>query len=280
LPPLNLTAAVTGATQITLQWVDNSSNETGFRIERSTSSNFAAPTVFIPLAANTSNYINTGLAPGQIYYYRVYADGVQGSSVSNVASATVPGAGPTAPSGLTATPSQPGQPTAVVLAWVDNANNEQSYQVERAAGAGVFGLIATLASNSRSYVDTAGLLAGTTYTYRVRAINANAPSAYATSAAVTIGGRVPRAPGFPRILTATRTTITVTWSDLSTDETGFYIERSLDGLTWTRVGQVAANTTRYTDSGLRAVTSYWYRIQAFNASGVSAYTAKVLGRTL
>ncbi len=68
----------------------------------------------------------------------------------------------TAPTGLSATaPSS----TSVQLTWIDNADNEESYSVQRDSGTG-FGQVADLPAGSTSYTDT-GLTDNTTYSYRV-----------------------------------------------------------------------------------------------------------------
>jgi PKD repeat protein/C1A family cysteine protease len=73
---------------------------------------------------------------------------------------------------------------------------------------------------------------------------------------------------------------TLTWSDKSGNESGFYIERgvkSRSGIKYTRVGSVVANVTTYTDS-LTTANTYYYRIQAYNANGVSGYSNAVSAR--
>lgn len=84
--PTNL-AATAGKKKVTLNWVDGSNNETGFKIERSTDgTNFAQITV---VGENVTSYGNGGLVSGRIYYYRVRAtNSVGDSSYSNVVSAT------------------------------------------------------------------------------------------------------------------------------------------------------------------------------------------------
>src|SRR5690349_15226523 len=58
--PSNLTASAISSNQITLNWQDNSSNESGFKIEQ-------APTVsgtwkqIATVSANVTNYVNKGL---------------------------------------------------------------------------------------------------------------------------------------------------------------------------------------------------------------------------
>jgi alpha-tubulin suppressor-like RCC1 family protein len=87
--PSALTATTMSASQINLAWLDNSPDENGFKIERSTDgTNFTQIAQVLP---RTTSYRNTGLWPGTIYYYRVrpYNSGGDGDS-SNVASAGMP----------------------------------------------------------------------------------------------------------------------------------------------------------------------------------------------
>jgi hypothetical protein len=91
--------------------------------------------------------------------------------------------------------------------------------------------------------------------------------------------RTESAPGNPPTppsdLTATAISasqIDLSWSDNSTDENGFQIERSLDGSTWESLGTTAADVTSYADKNLQADTSYTYRVLAYNASGSSGYS--------
>jgi hypothetical protein len=66
--------------------------------------------------------------------------------------------------------------------------------------------------------------------------------------------------------------INLTWSDNSSDETGFEIYRSTDNSNWTLVTTTAANTTSYPNSGLLSGTRYYYRVRAVNGMGASGYT--------
>ncbi len=74
--------------------------------------------------------------------------------------------------------------------------------------------------------------------------------------------------------------MSLAWLDNAANETGFYVERSTDGgTTWTRVATLAANATTYTNSGLTRRKTYWYRVQAYGAAGVSAYSNVVSAKT-
>ncbi len=67
--------------------------------------------------------------------------------------------------------------------------------------------------------------------------------------------------------------INLTWQDNSSNETGFKVERSLDGSTgWTLITTTAANATSYSDTGLTAGTKYYYRVRATNSAGDSNNT--------
>jgi hypothetical protein len=85
--PSNLIAAASATTQIDLTWTDNSSNEAGFKVERSTDNiNF---TEVAALASNVTSWSNTGLAANTRSYYRIRAYTSGGdSSLSPSASAT------------------------------------------------------------------------------------------------------------------------------------------------------------------------------------------------
>lgn len=68
--------------------------------------------------------------------------------------------------------------------------------------------------------------------------------------------------------------IDLVWVDNASNETGFELERSLDGSTgWTQIATPAADAESYTDTGLDQDTEYFYRIRAVNAEGNSAYSA-------
>jgi hypothetical protein len=67
--------------------------------------------------------------------------------------------------------------------------------------------------------------------------------------------------------------INLAWTDNSLDETGFKIERSLDGTNFTEISAVGSNTTTFFDAGLVPMTTYFYRVRAYNGNGDSAYTA-------
>ena len=220
------------------------------------------------------------MLPGHTYQYRVQAANLGGISAwATSAVVTVPTI-PAAPSSLTAL-LQPGPQ--VALSFTDNATNEDGFVVERAVDGGAFALFTSPAANPGTGVvnlaaDTS-VLPGHAYQYRVQAANLGGASAWATSAVIT----VPSIPAAPTGTTATLRpgpAVRVTWTDNSGNETGFVIQRATDAAFTLNVGtfSVGPNVTTLTQSGLTLNTTYYYRVQAVNLSGASAWsnTASVL----
>ena len=89
-------------------------------------------------------------------------------------------------------------------------------------------------------------------------------------------------PGQPTGLTATPVStsqIDLAWTDNASNETGFRIERSTNGTTFTEVATVGANGVMYQSTGLKRNTLYYYRVRAYNAAGNSGYSNIASART-
>jgi hypothetical protein len=107
------------------------------------------------------------------------------------------------PTGLTATADNA---TQVTLRWTDLATNETGYVVERKIGAtGAFEVLTSplLPPNSVTYTDTVGLVAGTTYYYRVGAAGSTGIS-YSIEVPVTTPGSPPSSGGGGGCLSVSR----------------------------------------------------------------------------
>jgi len=86
--PSNLVATAVSRTQINLSWVDNSSDETGFKIERCKNAGCTNYAQISQVAANVTTFADTGLTRNTTYRYRVRAFNAGGNSAySNAASA-------------------------------------------------------------------------------------------------------------------------------------------------------------------------------------------------
>lgn len=97
---------------------------------------------------------------------------------------------------------------------------------------------------------------------------------YAATYVVYEGTRhVPLAPTNLQAQAVSPHQIDLRWTDQSTDENGFKIERSRDGVfNWDQIATVGANVRAYSDTGLQKETLYFYRVRAFNGDGDSKYS--------
>jgi predicted phage tail protein len=125
-----------------------------------------------------------------------------------------------------------------------------------------------------SYVDTT-VAGATTYRYQVRAVNGGGSSAPSSLITVTL----PSPPAAPSNLVATAEpvnnafNVTLTWTDNSTDERTFTIQRSTSpNFTTVNTFTVAENLTTFTQIGLARNRTFYYRIRANNFGGPSAWS--------
>src|SRR5258706_548118 len=65
----------------------------------------------------------------------------------------------------------------------------------------------------------------------------------------------------------TSNSVALAWADVSTNESGYYVYRSADGINFSRIASIAAGSTAYTDAGLASGTHYSYEIGAWNSGG-------------
>jgi streptogramin lyase len=262
--PSNLTAAAASTSEIDLTWSDNSSSETGFKVESSldgTTWNLLATT-----AANATSYQSTGLNPATTYQYRVRATNAAGDSAnSNTASATTAQAVPAAPGNLTATAVSTSQ---INLTWSESSTNATGFKVEMSQNGSTWTLLTTTAAGVTSYQVT-GLNTATTYQFRVRATSAVGDSANSSVVTATTLPVPPARPNYVYATGVSTSEIDLYWLNNATNQSGFKVERSLDGVNWTLDAVTAANATSFQDTGLTAGTIYVYRVRAFNAGGSS-----------
>ena len=108
-------------------------------------------------------------------------------------------------------------------------------------------------------------------------INQNISSDFSPAGSYTLVGNASCAepPSAPTSLSASsrQRTVTLSWTDNSSNETGFLIERStspLDG--FAEIASVAAATATYQDTTATRKITYYYRVRAASGGARSAYT--------
>ncbi len=246
---------------------------TSYRIYRSTSRGSG----YSLLGTTTAtSYTNTGAKAGTTYYYRVKACNDAGlSPYSNIVSGQVKTvtpkpAAPVVKIGHSAASGKP------MLTW-NAVSGATSYKVYRATSQnGTYSLLGTVTATS--YTNT-GAKAGVTYYYKVKAVNSAGESAYSNivsgqSKAVT---PKPAAPVVKIGHSASSGKPMLTWN-------------AVDGAASYKVYRATAkngaysviNTTKaltYTNTGAALGTTYYYKVEALNASGKSmGFSAIVEGK--
>lgn len=152
---------------------------------------------------------------------------------------------------------------AAILVWKDNSSNETGFELWRSlSGNENYAKFTTLAKNATSYRAQGLFLQQVTYYYKVRAINESSSSAFSNE--VSIGGSgSSSAPSDVSVQSQGATIAYLSWTDNSTSENGFEIQRRLAGESdWNSITLVSPNVTEYTDENLTKNTTYEYRIGA------------------
>ncbi|MDR1682744.1 MAG: fibronectin type III domain-containing protein, partial [Candidatus Symbiothrix sp.] len=90
---------------------------------------------------------------------------------------------------------------------------------------------------------------------------------------VEVQSAVPAAPINVRINPLAHNQVKISWRDNSSDETGFEIQRSANGVNYTTITSVAANATSYVDTKVSAFAPYIYRVCSVNDKEKSDYVA-------
>ncbi len=339
--PTALGATSAGTNSINLAWSDNSTDETGFRIERKIGA--GAYATVTTTTANVTSFADTGLSHSTTYTYRVFAINTNGdSTASNESSAST--AIITAASFPHTETFAGGLPTGSWEYFSSNATlgrievlngrlemdvtvnsnnnlNEAILHINLAGQSNVSVSVDNEDLNDEETFMPVGSYTGTvnadglsvsddgitwytvatwpggvlgtvnTEVYDIDAVvNANAGLSYNSdfrikfqqydNFAKTTDGRgldniqvstiaPPAAPSGLVATTSGSSSIGLTWSDNSTNETGFSIERKTGAGAFAEVATTAANVTSFADGGLSASVAYTYRVIAMNATVAS-----------
>lgn len=272
VPPVAAPSEVHAApdsSRILITWKDNSANEDGFHIEQA----LGASGPWTQLASASANATSTFANPGPEYpaCYRVTAFNAVGTSIPAAIACTVL---PQYPGLLSA---KPLDQQSLTVKWADNSAFEDGYEVFRLDATGIWAMIATVPANTTTYRD-ANVTLDAVYKYRVRATKDGGYSEISNEVNGIIPTTVPADPtNLVTYLTGNpfdgSAYFAIGWTDASTNEEGFRVEFSYDGVTdWRLAFTVEANVTGYEESGFYAPGPYCYRVFAFNALGDSQPT--------
>ncbi len=267
-PPTGL-VAVTGTSEgeIEISWNANSEPDLDhYLLEQSTAPDFEPGSE--PFEEPAVTYTDSGLVPGETYYYRVFAvdanDNVSGPS--NVDSAVALDLAPSEPTGLVAAPGT--NEGDIDVSW--DANTEldiDHYLLERDTDPGFAAPESFMTPNT--YYNDSGLPTGFLYYYRVFAVDSGANTSDPSATAASYPQDLP--PGAPTGLVALTGTgdgeIDISWdASPEPDINNYRLERdaSIDFSSPASVDGIPG--TSYADSGLTPGETYYYRVFAVDQS--------------
>jgi hypothetical protein len=266
--PAGLTAKATSSTQIVIGWSDKSNNESGFKIEIKNGT-CSSPNAWEPLVtkpSNTNTYTVSGLSPNTSYSFRMNAYNTGGDSPYSTCAFSKTGISgvPAAPTNFKATSASSSK---VNLSWKDNSV-ETGFKIYRKAGSGSWTEIASTAQNMAKYTDATAINnnVSVSYQYYLCSYNEVGNSPPTDTAIVTFS---------PINLTVAPVTTTgkinISWTDKSSNETGFEIYRKTGDCSssnaWALFATVGPNIKTLTNTGLTPGTYYSYKIRAYKTSG-------------
>jgi len=238
-----------------------------YRVERSETPSFNSP---ITYTVSGTEHTDTGLVPGERYYYRVYAvdEGGNESGHAGTENAYATDLPPAAPADVVAsTGAAEGE---IDVTWTANTESDfDHYRLERDDD-GVFGPGSDPFDTPATFFPDSGLVPGETYYYRVIAVDAGGnesdPSVTTQADAQDLAPSMPTgliaAPG------AGEGEIDVSWdANTESDFDHYRLERDDDGFFGPGSDPFDTPATVFPDSGLTPGETYYYRVIAVDAGG-------------
>lgn len=260
--PSSLIYSKLSISSVKLDWADNSTGEDGFKIDRSVGGTWT--NAYVTVGGNIKTYTDANVPINQTILYRVYAykstdvsTSISTSSISNIIPA------PTNP-----VISQIAVNT-VRLDWTDNSIGEDGFKIDKKNDTGIWTtFFATVGANAITWSDTAAVISDSLQ-YRIYSYKGTSYSAYAYTSAADLTFPPPANIIETKL---SLTTIKLDWTDNSIGETGFKIDRQIDGGTWSiAYGTVSTDIITWTDANAPVNKNIQYRIYGYTASDNSSY---------
>jgi len=187
-PPTNLIATARGTILVRLSWIDNSTNENLFTVERRHENEEFFKIGIVD--RNVTNFVDSanGLVAGGNYYYRIKAYSNTDSAWSNESFTQTYWYDIIRPTNLQGIYLGDGN---IILTWNDNDNSNTIFEIERKLEVDEqFTTIATIPGDQNTYLDE-NLFPQQSYIYRVRSGDGVYYSDYSNEITVVTGNNRP-----------------------------------------------------------------------------------------
>jgi len=188
------------------------------------------------------------------------------------------------PTGITLAASSFELPTPnskVLINWVDNADNETNFVIERSENGTTFTEIAQPAANTTTYEDITGLLPNKIYYYRIKAVAGTIESAYSPVVSVTTPpiASAPTVTANPspannsQQVELSNGSVKLTWTG-SSNTVRYLVFFGTDAANLSQVADIAYSATpSFTVNNLSDYTNYYWRVDATNDKGTTTGNA-------
>jgi hypothetical protein len=265
----------------TITWTTNEASDSQVQYGTSTAYGSATP---VNTSLVTSHSVGvSGLQAGRTYHYRVKSRDAAGNLAASADFTFTTPSGTSDTTAPTISSVQAADVTAsgARITWTTNEASDSRVQYGTSTAYGSWTPLDANLVTSHS-VALSGLQAGKTYHFKVHSKDAAGNAAGATGSFTTPSGSV-SPPAAPSSLTAWPDTalggIRLNWTDNSSNEEGFKIERKPYGGVYAQIATVGANVRAYHDTAATNMyTVYFYRVRAYNAGGHSAYSNEAYTR--
>jgi len=181
-PPTNLSANVSGISNVLLNWKDNSDNENYFAVQRSSSDGFFNRIAALTKNTTTFKDSGNGLIIGSTYQYRVVAYSNEDSAISNTVSIKITSGVLLPPTNLTGTYNS--SVRVIQLNWNSSDNNILYFDIERKSDLSSYTLLRRIDAGVNLYLDF-NVETNNVYTYRIRGYDLNRFSEYSNEVSIS-----------------------------------------------------------------------------------------------
>jgi titin len=273
-------AGTPALSQVTLSWVapvnNGGSPITDYLVAYST--NGSTWSVFSDGTSTATSATVTGLTNGVPYYFRVAAANAGGAGAyATLASTVTPVSVAMTPTRVVGTPGS----SQVVVSWSPPAFTGGSritdYAVESSQDSGVTWVPVADGVSASTTTTVTGLTNGTSYVFRVAAVNATGVGAPSVASLPVTPRTTPSAPTGVTA-TAANASVSVSWtvpgSNGGNTVSDYLVQySSSNGAVWRTFADGVKTTTAATVTRLTNGTNYIFRVAAVNGAGAGIYSS-------